>query len=83
MTRTQEQALEVLATVSHRKASDIKPQHNLSTDLGMDSPKGLQFLLELEEKTKIVISDEDAARMTTVADILEYIDSHRLDSRAP
>jgi acyl carrier protein len=45
----------------------------LVADLGMDSARALELLVELEDKIGIEISDEDAARLNTVGDILGYI----------
>lgn len=68
----QDVALDVLAKVSGRARADLKPEMQLVADLGIDSPKGLQLLAELEDTLKIEISDEDAAAMNTVADISNY-----------
>lgn len=68
----QDVALDVLAKVSGRARAELKPEMELVADLGIDSPKGLQLLAELEDTLKIEISDEDAAAMNTVADISNY-----------
>ena len=73
MTAKQEQVIEVLAKISKKEKSAIKPEHELAADLGIDSPKGLQLLMDLEDKLKIEIGDDDAARMNTVNDILTYV----------
>lgn len=70
------QAIEILADLSPKSAEEIKPEMELLADLGIDSPKALQLLVELEEKLDLEISDEDAARMDTVADVLSYLDTH-------
>ncbi len=69
-------ALDILAELSGKPPGDITPKMDLVGDLGIDSPKALQLLVELEEKLGIEISDEDAARMDTVGDIYEYLGSH-------
>jgi acyl carrier protein len=76
MNNRQEQVLEVLAKVAKKDAASLKPEHELAADLGIDSPKGLQLLMELEEKFKIEIEEDDAARMTTVKDVVGYISEH-------
>lgn len=73
MTRNEKQVLEVLATVTNRSVESIERGQNLSVDLGLDSAKGLEFMLELETNANIVIPDEDAARLVTVGDILDYV----------
>jgi acyl carrier protein len=68
--------LDVLAQVSGRDRADIRPEMDLVADLAIDSPQALRLLVELEEKLQLEISDEDAARMATVGDILRYVDEH-------
>ena len=63
----------VLAKLVGRTAEDVKPEMDLVADLGMDSPKSLQLLVELEDRLSIEIPDEAAARMQTVGDVLEYV----------
>jgi acyl carrier protein len=71
-----DEVLDVLAQVSGRDRADIRPDMDLVADLSIDSPQALRLLVELEEKLQMEISDEDAARMTTVGDILRYVDEH-------
>lgn len=73
MTRKQELALEVLAGVSKKDLGSLKAEQQLVADLGLDSPKQLQLLADMEDKLQIEIGDEDAARMNTVGDILNFV----------
>ena len=66
-------ALEVLSKLSGRPDGEIRPEMDLVGELGIDSPKALQLLVELEDRLDIEISDEQAARMDTVADILDFL----------
>ncbi len=66
-------ALEVLAQLSGLEQQAIQPQMDLVADLGIDSPKALQLLVELEDRLDLEISDEDAAKMDTVGDVLTYL----------
>lgn len=65
--------LEVIGKVSGRQPAMVKPEHELVADLGIDSPKGLQLLADLEDRLKIEISDTAAAKMNTVADVLALV----------
>ena len=71
-------ALEIVARISGMDADKLEPKLDLVADLGIDSPKALQLLLDLEDALGIEISDEDAAKMDTVGDVLDY-----LGGRAP
>jgi len=73
MTRKQELALEVLAGVSKKDLGSLKAEMQLVADLGLDSPKQLQLLADMEDKLQIEIGDEDAARMNTVGDVLNFV----------
>ncbi len=65
-------ASKVLARASGRGEGDLRPEHDLVADLGIDSPKQLELLIELEEALNVEISDEDAAALETVGDVLDY-----------
>ena len=68
-----DKALEVVAGISGRQASDLRADMDLVADLNIDSPKALELLVELEDKLEIEISDEDAAKLNTIGDILDYL----------
>lgn len=69
----QSRGLEVLARVAGRDAAALRPEHNLVGDLGIDSVKALQLVMQLEEELGIEISDDDAAKMDRVGDVLAYL----------
>lgn len=66
-------ALEVIAEVSDHPADSLRPEMDLVGELGIDSPKALQLLIQLEERLSIEISDEDAEGLNTVGDILAFV----------
>ncbi len=68
-------ALDVLSQISGTHKDEIKAEMNLVADLGIDSPKALQLLVELEDRLEIEISDDAAAAMETVSDVLGFIAS--------
>lgn len=66
-------ALDVLSEISGTDKAALKPEMDLVADLGIDSPKALQLLVELEDRLKIEISDDAAAAMETVGDVLGFV----------
>jgi acyl carrier protein len=66
--------LAVLARIADRPRAEIAAEMNLVGDLGIDSPKALELLLELEEALGIEISDRDASAMDTVSDLIAFAD---------
>jgi len=73
--RPQNVALDVLSKISGIAEGEIRPQMDLTADLGIDSPKALQLLVDLEDRLSIEISDDDAAKMQTVGDVLGYVEA--------
>ncbi len=63
--------LAVISSLAKVSKDELKPETELVADLGIDSPKALQLLVELEEALEIEISDEEAAKLESVGDILE------------
>ncbi|MEM9293784.1 MAG: acyl carrier protein [Acidobacteriota bacterium] len=66
-------ARQVLSEISGVDAAELQPQQELVSDLGIDSPKALKLLVELEDRLDIEISDEEAAGLNTVGDIFSYL----------
>ena len=68
--------LQVLSELSGKERDSITPEMDLVADLGIDSPKALRLLLEIEERLGIEIADEDAAKIDSVSDILGFVEAH-------
>jgi len=66
--------LEVIAKVSGVERREIAPEKELVGDLGIDSPKALAMLVELEDRLAVEIEDEMVTRLYTVADVLSAIE---------
>ena len=66
-------ALEVIAKVSGVDRREITPQSALVGDLGIDSPKALAMLVEIEDRLDLEIDDESVSELNTVADVLRAI----------
>ena len=75
MTSKIDQAKELIAKVSARGLSSLEAGQDLIVDLGIDSPKALELLVELEEALGIDITDEEAAGFETVGDVLTYVEA--------
>lgn len=68
-----ERARGAIAKVAGTDPASLERSQNLLVDLGIDSPKALALLVELEEALSIEISDEAAAGMESVGDVLDYV----------
>jgi acyl carrier protein len=71
---SRETALAVLARIAGRQRAELTAEKNLVGDLGIDSPKAIELMLELEEAFGVEISDHDAASMDTVGDLIALAD---------
>lgn len=75
MSDKHQQALEIIAEIAGTDAGSLKPDLDLVADLGIDSPKALKLLVELEDRLGIEISDDEAGRMESVGDVVEFVDA--------
>ena len=65
--------LEIIAEVSGVEVSSLEPETELVADLGIDSPRALQLLVELEDRLEIEIGDEAIEKLDTVGSVLEAV----------
>jgi acyl carrier protein len=56
--------------------SEVKPEAKFVDDLGADSLDLVELVMALEEEYNMEITDEDAEKIQTVGDAIEYIRSH-------
>jgi acyl carrier protein len=55
---------------------EVKPEAKFVDDLGADSLDLVELVMALEEEYNMEISDEDAEKILTVGDAIEYIKAH-------
>jgi acyl carrier protein len=68
-----DEILAILSEISKTPVADLRPDMDLVADLGIDSPKALRLVVEIEERLDLEISDEDAAKLTTVGEVLAHL----------
>jgi acyl carrier protein len=56
--------------------NEITPSSSFVEDLGADSLDTVELVMALEENFSIEIPDEDAEKIRTVQDAIDYIDKH-------
>ena len=54
-------------------AAEVVPAASFTNDLGADSLDTVELIMEFEKEFEISIPDEDAEKITTVGDAINYI----------
>ncbi len=57
--------------------SKITLEASFKEDLGADSLDIVELVMELEDEFDMEISDEDAEKISTVGEVVKYIESHK------
>ena len=66
----------VIAIIVHKlgvEMSDVTDDASFTNDLGADSLDTVELIMEFETKFDVIIPDEDAEKIVTVGDALNYI----------
>jgi acyl carrier protein len=56
--------------------SEVVPEASFVNDLGADSLDLVEFIMTMEEEFEMEISDEDAEKLVTVKNAIDFINSH-------
>lgn len=67
---------EIVAEQLGVEESQVSNESSFMDDLGADSLDTVELVMALEEEFDIEISDEDAEKIQTVQDAIDYITEH-------
>ncbi|RPJ15547.1 MAG: acyl carrier protein [Desulfobacteraceae bacterium] len=56
--------------------SEVVPEASFVNDLGADSLDLVELIMTMEEEFEMEISDDDAEKLVTVKDAIDFISSH-------
>jgi acyl carrier protein len=59
------------------KPDQVTPEAKFIEDLGADSLDTVELIMALEEEFGIEVPDEQAEKLTTVGDVIKYIEEHQ------
>lgn len=55
----------------------VTPDANLFEDLGADSIDMIEMAVVIEEEFGLTISNEEVERLTTISNVIQYVDNHQ------
>lgn len=67
----------ILAEQLEVPADSITAETNIVDDLGADSLDVVELIMSLEDEFGLSISDEDAAELTTVGKLVDYVEANK------
>ena len=70
-----ERVQEIIAEKLSVSPADVTPEKSFTNDLGADSLDTVELIMEFEKEFGISIPDDQAEKITTVGDAIEYIES--------
>jgi acyl carrier protein len=80
MSNTLIKVQEVVAKQLSIEIAEVKPEANFQNDLGADSLDTVELVMALEEAFDVEIPDEEAEKIATVQDAVNYIDQKKADA---
>jgi acyl carrier protein len=76
MNSIEQRVKKIVAEQLDVKEDDIKGESSFTEDLGADSLAVVELVMALEEEFETEIPDEDAEKITTVQQAVDYINAH-------
>ena len=76
MSSIEERVRKIICEQLGVKEEEVKDDASFVEDLGADSLDNVELVMALEEEFETEIPDEDAEKITTVREAIDYINQH-------
>lgn len=77
MTEIESRIKAIIADQLGVSEEEVKPESRFIEDLGADSLDIVELIMAMEEEFEIEIPDEEAEKILTVGDTIEYVKAHQ------
>lgn len=77
MSEIQSKVTEIIVEKLGVSAAEVTPEASFTEQLGADSLDTVELIMEFEKEFGLQIPDEDAEKIKTVGEAVEYIESHQ------
>ena len=76
MSTVEERVTQIVVEQLGVKEEEVNPESSFVDDLGADSLDTVELVMALEEEFNCEIPDEEAEKITTVEQAIDYINNH-------
>ncbi len=76
----QKEVIDIIVEQLGVDANDVSPEKSFVEDLNADSLDLTELIMTFEERFGFEISEEDAEKLKTVADVIEYIEKRKVNA---
>lgn len=72
---TYEKVVELIVENLGVDKESVKPESDLMEDLGADSLDAVELSMAIEDEFDVEVEDEDFAKLKTIQDVVDYLES--------
>jgi acyl carrier protein len=76
----QQEVIEIIVEQLGVDAADVAPEKSFVEDLNADSLDLTELIMTFEERFGFEISEEDAEKLKTVSDVIDYIEKRKVNA---
>ena len=77
MSEIQTKVVEIIVDKLGVKEAEVTPEASFTGHLGADSLDTVELIMEFEKAFDLQIPDEEAEKIATVGDVINYIEAHK------